>query len=669
MGIVAIGHTEFTRLVLSALQPPHDLPLVAQVLAAAAHTVACYVRSLDSPTTEVVALDTELSEFIGPKLAGVAVSRNALQRRLSRHPAYALLLDLHDNPAASAWIGRATGAALAESLLVTRRPVAPSLARHLATALRRAVTDAARAEPTTRRVVAALHRRTDALLSGSPSVSETALGLREALVAHYRRTLHFTGERRRQGVPDRATLSGAGFVAASKRLRQRVEAEDDTAMLLTLCAVTGLPPELARRLPLGDALPQESGAALDLARGLYLFDLDVVAPRAASAPRGIAAVIAATRELARPLPAFLVAALHSRLSDRAVALTIAELLPDAHADGRTLVTTDDEASAGFRPSLARYLTAIESEMLHADLDRLCAAHLSGRYQSVPHAALYYGLAQREALWAGATRYYEAVGWGTPMPFVPGQPVGARGIPTIEGLREWHAGIVAQVQALAPGRRYRLASLLAHHNAYARLVGSMAIFLLAGRHLNPIPLTADMLVGTSAWIPFLDKRVDARRARQPQPVCRTLARQLHLWSRHCAALAARLRRCSAMSDEVIQHLEAIVGGAPVTALVDITSDRSAVLQLRALGGSDLGSLWPAELRYETNFARGFWHSTLREHGLPGREIDAFMRHVVRGRQALSSTHDGSWIEFAGRVTAIQERVLAQCGIVAIQGLAQ
>lgn len=665
----ARSHHELERQLLAALRPPHDLPLVEQVTIAAHEAIHRYARSLPSPAVvELLALEGDLDELVRPLRCEFGVPTTALYRRLSHHPAYALLLDLAANPAAPDWIRLGTGAALAEAILVTGRPMRSAFADRMRRAMERGMARVEDADGATRRIVAALHRRVDPLLSAEGVPAEHRSELPGLIAGHYRALLRFTGERRRQGVQDRASLSGAAFVAASHQLREAVETGEDVAFLAVTSALTGLPPALARRVPVLDTITDDWVAALDATRGLFLLDLEVIAPHAAGAPVGVDGLVAAARVLVRPLPEFFAEALRARLDRDAAPSSVDDLLPNAYADGRTLVVRGDGALRGFQPSLARYLATIESEMIRIGIDRLCAAHLSGRYQGIPHAGLYYGLVHRDELWGAAERWYNHIGWGAPVPIAEGLPVGARGTPTLEGLTAWYTAMAAHVHALAPGRRYRLDSLLAHHNAYARLVASLAILLLASRNRDPIPLSADAVAPTRSWARFGDKYVSAAHSPGPQPVCPTLMRQFELWQHHCRALAARLRRCAADATEVIMHLDGIARGASVPALIEIVRHPDG-LQTRALGGSDLAASWPAGSRYAANLGRAFWYQALRRHGVAGREIDAFARHQVPGRRPQSSTDDRILAETIARVVRVQERVLAECSIRPVQGLAR
>lgn len=643
---------DLTRALSAILRAPHDRLGGDHVLAAAARAIQVFSDDLAPPSDDLIDLVASLAEpnfYLTPH-KGLRTG----------HPAWDLLLQVTENTPQA--VLKNLGAVLIDAL-ASGKPLTQSVVKLLEQQLR------GRDIGRSKRLTAITARVARSFDEEQPHNPDESYGAR--LSRYYRALHHFSGEHRHQARLDRTTLTVDRYHAAMQQLRAKVETGNPTSMLLAISVVTGLSAVLARDLPLRDAATVDWVAGYDVRTGTYLLDLNVLAPHARLAPPPGTDCIHASRILERPVPASLAAALLTQHRTRPNARTIGELLDNSHASPRSLLTpADTPAAAGhIRPTLARVQRTTETVAIHAGVNRVVAAHLSGRYQATSRSKLYYAAISREALWAGAQLLFEASGWGQPTPLIPGLAAGAQTAATDTSVARWHAWMRNRVSSLRPGRRYTLEGLVAHTREYARLVGSVFVFCMAARESQALQLLASD-IAAAGWLPLADKRsrtinnatADGALA-YAVPVPGVLTDQLLAWQRHCGAVAQRLTHLNLGSHPLTAHLEQVAAGDPVAALIDIDDD----LMPQPLGTSALASWWPEWFARSGNWARAYWQTRLTEEGIASSDIDLLMRHTQSGAHALSSESGRSAAARQQAVRRAQSRVLQALGIEAVPGV--
>ena len=643
---------DLTRALWAILRAPHDRLGGDHILAAAARATQAFSDDLAPPSDDLIDLVASLAEpnfYLTPH-KGLRTG----------HPAWDLLLQVTDNTPQAAL--KNLGAVLIDAL-ASGKPLTQSVVKLLDQQLR------GRDIGRSKRLTAITARVARSFDEEQPHNPDESYGAR--LSRYYRALHHFSGEHRHQARLDRTTLTVDRYHAAMQQLRAKVETGNPTSMLLAISVVTGLSAVLARDLPLRDAATVDWVAGYDVRTGTYLLDLNVLAPHARLAPPTGTDCVLASRIVERPVPAFLAEALLAQHRTRPNARTIGELLDNPDASPRSLLTpADTPAAAGhIRPTLARVQRTTETVAIHAGVNRVVAAHLSGRHQATSRSKLYYAAISREALWAGAQLLFEASGWGQPTPLIPGPAAGAQTAATDTSVARWHTWMRDRVSALRPGRRYTLEGLVAHTREYARLVGSVFVFCMAARESQALQLLACDIAATG-WLPLADKRSRTINNATADgaltyavPVPGVLTDQLLAWQRHCGAVAQRLTHLNLGSHPLTAHLEQVAAGGQVGALIDIDYD----LMPQPLGTSALSSWWPEWFARSGNWARSFWQTRLIEEGIASSDIDLLMRHTQSGSHALSSESGRSAAARQQAVRRAQSRVLQALGIEAVPGV--
>lgn len=645
---------ETQRRLLLAVRPPADQPGREQALRAASRALVALADRL--PNADAVL--SELVEEFRPVVGPLRDHNPVLYRRLATYPAWRLLLGLTEGTHAP--VLAAVGVELACCIVDAR-----AISRSRADALRIAASAGAGGvdHPLVVQLLLAGERRFSAGAPLSPGATQV-----ERLRAYYRAQFHYRGEHQQQARGSHRTLGGSVLRASMANLRGRVEAGSAVATLQALSLCSGIGLALTRTLPLAGCISGDWGAALDVERGLIVLDLTVVAPGLRKT--STASSVPASSILVRPLPEFVHTALRRRLDALPEAQSLDELLDYPKTTERDLVD-DGVHSERLRPSLARAQNSIEGYAVRElGIDRLTAAHLSGRFESVSNSKPHYVLISRSAIWEAATELFDAVGWGAPVPLAAGLPTGPLAIPTDETVVELFAWMAHQVEISAPGRNAGAERLRAYHNTYCRAAASLVACCLALRPAAQLPLAADLeLTGLTAGV--LDKRSpsawapDGRSAGpHPTPFARVARYQIELYRAHCGALARRLRRFDELAEQR-RSFEQIHGGDRVPLFIMFDGHGA----LHTLGTRDLTAWWPAQLGLTDNWPRSFWQTRLAALDVPSRAIDTLMRHVSAGERPLSGDRGDSPLAHAQVVVSAMGVELTRLGISPLQGLAR
>jgi len=649
LGLV-LGETQ--RRLLLTLHAPADQPALEQALGGAALAVLALGRWITEPDFYLRELCAELTL---PTSGSKRNASSVLWRRLAKYPAWRLVLTITEEVQAD--LLAAIGAEIVNGVL-EGRPFPPGRANRL----RELVEGGVRvgADPL---VSTILHEAEVRFSASSAAPVEKSQPAR--VMSYYRARLHYSGEHTQQARASHRALESSQFIKACEFLRGSVEDDDPRAILHALVLLTGLNIELTRSLPLLSRWAGDWTAAIDIESGLYLFDLNAVAPHARRA-RG-AGSVAANRVVTRPLPRARRAWLRGLQQEKPAALTVDEMLDAPEISEADLLS--HSCSARIKPTLARAGNTVERFCVaELGMHRVLAAFLSGRFETVSHSKTYYTLLARDIVWQAAGALFDCIGWGAPVPLVAGLPVGALGVPTDQTMQRWFAWMSSAVEAVAPGRNAGLGKLIEYHNTYTRAAASLLVFVLASRSVARLPITADvdidaLVVGLldkrspSAWAP------DGRSAGpHPTPFAKLARYQIELYRRHCKALARRLRRFESFADAAAT-LERIGACAPVELLVQITHQG----EIQPVGSSELVRWWPEEFSLAENFGRAYWQTRLVELGVSSRAIDRLMRHVTQGEHPLSSDSGDSPLALALEVVNGMNAELARLGVEPLRGI--
>lgn len=491
--------------------------------------------------------------------------------------------------------------------------------------------------------------------SSSPEAAELPLDL--ALRHYFKRRQHFSNEKSHQGVLNHSTQTALQIAESAKDLYNRILENDPEALQIVLSVLWGLDIYLVKRIPLGSSAPTEWRILFDDATGILKLDIELVAPGAAKARTGTApnALEESSWILATPLPQFIFKIILGLLAENPNASTLGDLLPVVNISPRS-TTLDYQTTVGIAPTAARLRNSLAPYALTLGVDRTTAALVSHDFRIIPRSQLYYSITQRDEIWLAATTLYQDLGWGEPVPLEAGLAVGSAIVPKLETIKAWHAAMVDRLNDPAMDGIATKQELYQAHTLYAQYIASLVAFLTAARECRVLPFSAATLCEKTTSLPLIDKRVGNPPSRVPG--CPTLRQVLMNWLDHCKALDQRLEALGVGPDTPVRrHVKAIQNGDDV-ALLFVLGQRA---RPRAIGTSDLVTLWPKDLGLEPNFSRGFWQYHLPREGLSSRATDAFLRHYTRGTQIWSSTSDvipATWLK---HISAAIERVVGHLDI--------
>ena len=666
---------ESLRRLTYAIPAPVGGAGVGVVIAAAAASISAYSATLIQANTDLVRILEEVqllaaeAQVVTGRADWPAELNFPLMRRLADSPGWALLLEvLADSVPQEAVV--LTGAELALSLSV-RKPFTKSFASCLHKTLTGKPPEREAAEIIWKKKAVKIRLAADAFFesarrSNLQSESETSDNFSVALTKMIRAKIEFASDKDHQCVLDHRSQNSAQIKASAKYLRQQIECGDDDAIQEAVAVIGGLQAPMVLDMPLIGPWLRNWLMAVDLSEGCIKTSADLYGSgRAKPRVGGTKGVVPAGDIIVKPLPCFLNEQLVSKYQAHSDARNVGHILPAARARAQD-ITVQSRAgeSCGLKPSVARLINGIGKFAVGLGIDRYIAALLTNDPRLVPTGKFYYAQATREEIWNSAGLLYESIGWGAPVPLVRGLAFGSRVTATEETVMRWYAWMLQQVQSVKPGRRYNLKGLIEHHNTYAKCCASLASFLLALRARKPIHLSAADCSGDRTSAPIRDKDVGATAGRFPVPLVPVLRDQFGLWFAHCHELDRRLDKFGLLgSSKLRMRLRQIAAGDEVSMFITVNSRKHPA----AIATQDIVDWWPGEFGLEGNFGRHFWQTALRRNCVASSDIDALMRHSLRGTDPWSSTSNKVPADVIDRVSDNMTNILARLRVLEVVGL--
>lgn len=451
----------------------------------------------------------------------------------------------------------------------------------------------------------------------------------------------------RQSVLDRHTLAENEFLDACKSLSDEAKNNNHFAVQILISSLTGLPTHLSQQLPLVDHNLNEWVVALDVNRGVILFDLDLISPHKANPRENHALYEKASSILVKPIPRFLHNILKDLIKNDSVAKNVGELLKD------------EDQNSHFNFSTSKFINSVARFATHyCEIDPYDAANLVTDFRSIPSSKTYYRNTTRQSVWESSRVYFDYVGWGDPVDFVDGVAVGSRVVPTIQSVRLLFEKLSIQLNESRPHSRAKIDHLLKFHDSMCAYSSTLAIFCLALRNSNPITINSSDLVEDKSYILIDDKHAMGEASNQPVVITPTLSKQFGYWFLHCEALIKRLSTLNFTDIKFIEHLQSIVDHKKVTLFS--FSQHPYIASV-----SGVASYWTVPL--VENFSRHFWETHFLELGVHSRFSAAQLRHQISGNLNWSSSSDLVLSEFTKLISSAQEKALSALGIFATHGL--
>lgn len=651
------------RRLLVVMPSPADGVGIEIVLESSHRCIGVYLDSLQSSSPSLVGLLELISELreVCCKLPYYRpAAHKPLMRHMSRYPAWHLLMMI-GSVANKTDFHKIAGAALAYSYETCQRFPA-TLAKNLIRQLHAdaPVIDDPATSRQARRILGQASQLFDGVATSQTDNTESTDSFGERVAAHIRAKLYFGRDREHQAIADHRAQSSAQILSSAKKLASEIRAGDQTALLSVVHALSGLPVSLALEIPILTYAENDWVIALDVDSGCLKVSVELFSPgRAQSSSVKSHAAEDGGDIIVIPFPIFVVDEIGRHSFDRCHAANLAELLP--------LVSTKTNRSltgsrSGINPTVARLRNGLGAFAIQLGMPRYHAAVLLSDPRLVPTGKFFYSRVTREDLWRSANQLYQALGWGDAIALIPGLAAGSRTVPTATTIQGWYAWCRNEVNASRPGRRYAYAGLIKHHNSYAKLSGSLAVFLLALRHRRILPLTTTALAET-ATIGIQDKRVGEFPGLWSAPVCSILRKQLDYWHAHVEGLDRRLEKLHLTKNHPAR-IAITNWKTKESPLLFMLDDGGNIVPL---GSQALVDWWPPELGLPGNFSRHFWQNRMREAGIPDSEIDLFVRHSVSGMDAQASTSHLSVSDWARHMAATVDACLSELRIEAVAGL--
>ncbi len=437
-------------------------------------------------------------------------------------------------------------------------------------------------------------------------------------------------ERQAAGAHSALSLSDARI--ALDGLRQLSEKGDSDALAIQIAFCTGLPLHIASLIPFSSGQrPKGAMAWIDVQLGLIIVDLRPALPDIPA--QGTERHIDSTFLLSRPLPLTAANQLVEAVSTNPGLKVVGDLLSGAKFGKSKLGLQGLHQSA----SVARLISAAGQIALQGCNRRDLAGIATLSFELLNKSDLHYITTKTDDIWNACSTLFSMVGLGGPVPMpshLESQRVGSNLSPQMQWVAEvFEEARVALANSRA-GRRYTLASVVNHHNAFARYVGLMLQLCLGGRHRKTLNFSAELVSDHNAFALLVEHKLSKTMGETPLPIPVNLARQIALWKSHLTALARRLAKLKAPGTDKAQHwINHILASKDVPLVFTLAPDASP-LPMRK-------EVWQRGKAASLNsdFGRHLGPDAMTERGLPFCDAQDWLRHDTNGisHNVVSSEH--------------------------------
>ena len=459
----------------------------------------------------------------------------------------------------------------------------------------------------------------------------------------------YSSNKDRQLITDWSSMTHGEYLNVAAKLLQGVEQGSNEALIDALSLVMGLPPYIVLHTPILSHSLDDWIIVIDVSNGTVLFDLSEIFPNGAKAKIGTNHFEKSSSTLVKPFPKFIGKSLQE----------LHRKNPDAK-DIKSLIGVEPKKTKTSNQLARLVKTTAPFAVRYCQIDPFDACVLSGDFRGIASAKAYYRRTTRQASWNAAQTFYAAIGWGKCVPFVDGLAFGSKVVVKDEVVTEVFTHLASNVESLRPSSRCNIKKLLEFHKAFCNYTATCAIYCLALRNSNPIPLLSSELQESKNYIIIDDKHVLDEASALPVAITPTLLKQLAYWRIHCAKLLARLQAENFCDKKFMNLLKGIVEYKESSLFV--VADRPYTVSVASVASS-----WNIPL--VENFSRHFWESKFSKVGVSSRFSAAHLRHQVSGVLSWASDSDFVLREFIKVISSAQEEVLQDLHIAPLHGLAR
>jgi hypothetical protein len=463
-------------------------------------------------------------------------------------------------------------------------------------------------------------------------------------------------ERQAAGRIFEMTQSELAHVATD--LKKQVEAGDPRALQAALAFSIGLPWELSLKVPFFTDKRCPAVVWINPVDQCVYIDLERVLPGLSK--KQTDRHVPTTMLLTRPLPLLLGNLVYEACAANPGLEAVEGLAGKSSTISRSLLPGASIETA-IRASVARLIASRGGAALRAGLSRDTAAYAALSLSLISKSDHHYLVKQRSAIWQGCGEIYASLQWGpcVPDPDAGGAAFGSRVTPGVS----WITDVIEELQSVAiqlrPGKRYRLNSLIRHHNAYAAYVGLLMTILVGGRSRSKIEFCARTWQERSPFGQHGDKLVGPTLGLTPVPIPTTLSAQMTLWRTHLGAFDHRLEKLGLQKEHPGRlRIQAILKGDEVNLLFTMSDEGTPQMLFEGEGKS-----------LNRDFSRHVMPDLLAAHEVPFEQVQWWLRHHVDGTSASAITSTTVQHVWLSRVATALDRIALDLGLSPLHGIAK
>jgi hypothetical protein len=315
---------------------------------------------------------------------------------------------------------------------------------------------------------------------------------------------------------------------------------------------------------------------------------------------------------------------------------------------------------------ARLVASRGKVFMRAGLQRDTAAYCSLSLSLLDASDHFYLVKSRQEIWQGCDTTFQHIGWGNAVrdPEVDGPTFGNKRTPEKQTVRNLVDKKKHDAETSRPGRKYKLDSLVRHHNVFVTYVALMLFLICGGRNRNIVNFKANAWLQPHGYGVHIDKPATPNQSRVPLAIPVTLAQQMVYLRTHYEVLGRRLK-AKGLGDghPARQRIAEVLSGADVELLFTLSKVcMPAPLQKTAVVDETLDGI-------TVDFARHFIPNELPKYGVHFDYIQAWLRHHANGNSISADTKlvvPAAWL---GVVANALDKVALELGLRPVHGISK
>lgn len=467
----------------------------------------------------------------------------------------------------------------------------------------------------------------------------------------------------RAGTADHRHLSEGQFDAACSVVNGWLDRDDWRGVYAVVAGTCPVTADMIGDVPLASAGVDAWVVQIDDADGSRQVDCSCIA-RDAAQPPPHGSVVLSSYVSTTFFPAKAAKNMRERRARFPGATRLSELYPEAG----TLRGEDAmyPSNAEIVPSWSRWISSFGVYMRQAGHDNFVVCAVTSDFGHAPKSKSFYASLTRDEIWLATNAFYERIEWGPAEPDKTGGiNFGCQVVPPPSAMLAAHRSLLGKFKEIRLGKNDREAKLLEFHNRYVRVAAFPLIGLLGLREDTEYDLWADIDERIDLWVAIFDKHTPGPDGALPVALCGHVAGVIAAYRKHCKAVAWRLRTMGHGDSKLYHWLQAVVERKRVP-LFCLSSSPGRV---SSLGTADvIGRLDPTNW-LAPDAGRKLLENEGRRRGLRTGDVDALLRHDVKGQSKTSSSSDFVLAEWIRRVRPALDEIAGEAFCPVVYGLSK